>query len=63
MHEIGMNLAYNIDIEIGMNLLDCIIVDEDREKAKINYDRALDGESHSAVDKYGENEPYYFETL
>ncbi|NOU17533.1 MAG: PAS domain S-box protein [Bacteroidales bacterium] len=43
-HASMMKLIYNIDIKIGQNMLDYMMVAEDREKAKQNLDRALNGE-------------------
>ena len=43
------------EIEIGMNMLEAIGYDEDRKKAKENFDRALNGESFAIVEEYGDN--------
>jgi len=61
-HKNVMALAYGVDVEIGMNLLDCITNEDDRKKSKINYDRALDGENHITIEEYGDFERYYYET-
>lgn len=53
-HADTMKLFYDKDVQIGMNILDCITVGEDRKAARANYDRALQGESHSNVRVYGE---------
>jgi hypothetical protein len=45
-----------------MNLLDCINNEDDRLKAKTNYDRAFNGESHTTIEEYGELNRYYYET-
>ena len=58
-----MTHAYRKHVKIGMNLLDCITDKNDREKSKVNFDRALSGESHSTIEKYGEIERNYYETL
>ncbi len=61
-HKQVMKAAYNQNINIGMNLLDCITNEEDRKKSKINYDKALNGKSHMTVEEYGDLERYYYET-
>ena len=43
-----MVYAYEKHVTIGMNLLDCMSDEEDRKKAKVNFDRALSGGFHSA---------------
>jgi PAS domain S-box-containing protein len=43
-HAALMKAIYGFDIEVGHSLLDYMTVKEDREKAKINIDRALAGE-------------------
>lgn len=59
-HADVMKYAYDKEIKIGMNILECISNQEDRVKAKQNYDRALKGESHSNIRVYGvENKAYY----
>ncbi len=62
-HKDIMVSAYDKRVKPGMNMLDCMTNAEDREKAKINFDRALIGESHSTIQEYGEKERYFFETL
>lgn len=42
-------------IKKGMNMLEVIGYDEDRQKAKENFDRALNGESFTIVEEYGDN--------
>jgi PAS domain S-box-containing protein len=59
----SMKKSYNTDIAEGMNILDCITVDDDRKVAKNNYDRALRGESHTNVRMYGEGNPAYYESF
>ncbi len=43
-HAAVMKNIYNSEIAIGMNILDCMNVEEDRVQAKQNIDRALKGE-------------------
>jgi PAS domain S-box-containing protein len=57
-----MKFAYNTDIELGMNILDCISSEDDRQTAKQNYDRALMGESHFNVRIYGDLNLAYYES-
>lgn len=58
-----MKTFYGADIDKGVNLLDSISIEEDYKKAKLNYDRALLGESFIIVEKYGEGDVVgYFES-
>jgi|GEM_PF-1053627 len=43
-HATVMKAIYGVELEIGHNLLDYMTVEEDRQKAKRNLDRALAGE-------------------
>ena len=61
-HKNVMLNAYGKDIKIGMNILDYINNEDDRIKAKTNYDRALNGESHNTIEEYGEHTRYFYET-
>lgn len=54
--------AYGIHVAVGMSMLDSILSDEERRKAKASCDRALAGESHVSIDLYGTLTPEYFET-
>ena len=62
-HYDSMKLVYNSDIKVGMNILECITSNEDRKAAKENYDRALNGESHSNIRQYGDFEHIYYESF
>ena len=62
VHKEVMLSAYKKDVKIGMNILDCISDEDDRAKAKINFDRALAGENHVTIQEYGELERAYYET-
>lgn len=57
-----MKRAYNKDIQIGMNILDCITSDHDKKSFKANYDRALKGESFSDVRIMGDIEIAWYES-
>ena len=62
-HSDIMKSAYNKDIKLGMNILECITSDEDRKADIENYDRALNGESHSIIRMYGDIEHAYYESF
>lgn len=62
-HSDGMKQSYNTDVKVGMNLLDCISSIEDRKVAKENYDRALNGESHTNIRIYGVGEKATYESF
>lgn len=56
MHKEIVSYIWGKEIEKGANMLDVISNDEDRRKAKENFDRALNGESFTLVEEYGGNE-------
>jgi signal transduction histidine kinase len=58
-----MKHAYGKDIKMGMNILECISSENDREVSKENYDRALLGESHSNIRIYGDKNKAYYESF
>ena len=62
-HALDMKAAYNIDVKLGMNIFDCISSDKDRIAVKENYARALAGESHSNIRKYGDFHVAYYESF
>ncbi|MDB4334826.1 PAS domain-containing sensor histidine kinase [bacterium] len=62
-HKSSMKTVYGIDIQLGMNILDCITIDEDRQKAKNNYKLAISGTSHSIIEEYGGEPPYFYESF
>jgi PAS domain S-box-containing protein len=53
-HSQTMKNIWGVDIEIGGNMLNYISIPEDREKAKINFDRAISGENFIELEEYGE---------
>lgn len=61
-HFDGIKYAYDKEIRIGMNILDCIS-DDDRIVTKENFDRALKGESHTNVRMYGEVNYAFYESF
>jgi PAS domain S-box-containing protein len=62
-HWDAMKVGYNKDVKSGMNILDCITSESDRVTAKENYDRALNGESFSTEQVFGDVNPLYFENF
>lgn len=61
-HKNIMKKAYGIDINIGMNLLQCITNEDDIAKARINYGKAFSGSRHITVEEYGKLNREYYET-
>ena len=57
-----MKNIHNVDIKIGMNLLDCISNKKYRKKVKANFDRALSGKTHTVNENYEDTELKYYET-
>ncbi len=53
-HSQTMKNIWGVDIEIGKSMLDYISYPDDREKAKISFDRALSGENFIELEDYGE---------
>ena len=51
-----MKRIWDVEIAVGQCILDYIKNDYDRTKAKINFDRALAGESFITEEEYGDNE-------
>ena len=62
-HSDTMKLAYNADVKVGMNILDSISSSEDRLMAKVNFDRALRGETHSNIRVFGDFEKAHYESF
>ena len=62
-HKNTMKTIWGVDIEIGMNMLNAITDPLDREKAKKNFERVLDGEQMLLVEEYGDPQKYrtYYE--
>src|SRR5262245_16139878 len=53
-HRRTMKQIWQADIEVGRSMFDFIGRDDDRKKAKRNFDRALAGEHFTIVEEYGE---------
>ena len=49
-----MKAIWGVDIELGKSMLEYILSDEDRNKARENFDRALEGEDFSIIEAYGD---------
>ncbi|UII32646.1 ATP-binding protein [Fulvivirga ulvae] len=54
--------AYGTTVRRGESMLDSITVEEDKEKARKSCEIAMNGDSLTVVDTYGELERNYFET-
>ncbi len=50
-HASVMKTVHNVDISVGMNMLEELKHPDTYEKAKLSYDRALNGESFSEIQK------------
>jgi two-component system, cell cycle sensor histidine kinase and response regulator CckA len=55
-HSDSMVATYNSHPEIGDCIFDHMNIQEDIDKAKTHYARALSGENHNAIEEYGEGE-------
>ena len=56
-HEGVMQAIWGANIRLGMNMLEDVIKSPaDRLKARVNFDRALDGEAFTVVEAYGDVE-------
>jgi PAS domain S-box-containing protein len=53
-HKATIKNIWGVEIQLGMNLLEIISNPEDRNKAKINFDRALNGEYLVITEEYGD---------
>ncbi len=53
-HARTMKRIWGVDIEVGAPMLALIGRDDDREKARANFDRALAGESFTLREEYGD---------
>lgn len=57
-HRETMKKIWGVDIHLGLNMLEIITLPQDRAKAKQNFDRALQGESFSLIEEYGDDNLY-----
>ncbi len=62
-HLDAMKFAYNKDVKVGMNILECITKDDDRKLLKDNFDHALNGGSHSLIQTFGETNIAFYEVF
>jgi diguanylate cyclase (GGDEF)-like protein/PAS domain S-box-containing protein len=63
VHKDMMLNVYGKEVEIGMNILDCIAVEIDRINSRISYERAFNGDSLSTIQEYGDKKRSCFETF
>jgi hypothetical protein len=49
-----MDRIWGVRIGVGLNMLELIGRDDDRAKARINFNRALAGESFTLIEEYGD---------
>jgi PAS domain S-box-containing protein len=54
-HKETIKKIWGTDISLGLNMLDIISYPEDREKAKSNFDKALNGQSLEISEEYGDS--------
>lgn len=62
-HRNVMRFAYGAEIDLGMNMLECMSNLDDRRVAKENCDRALGGESHTNIRMFGDIALAYYESF
>jgi len=58
-HRAEMKMVWKVNIEIGMNLLECMSIPELKKLAKQSMDRALSGESFSEIQHQPGPDIYY----
>ena len=49
-----MKQIWGVEIQIGMNMLDAIKSEQDRVKAKDNFDKVFKGEHLTLVERFGD---------
>ncbi|NOU47507.1 MAG: PAS domain S-box protein [Bacteroidales bacterium] len=59
MHQKEMKKVWNVEIEVGMNLLECMNIPLLKEQAKHSMDRVLKGENFIEVKHQPEQDVYY----
>ncbi|HAM63760.1 MAG TPA: hypothetical protein DCP62_09010 [Erysipelotrichaceae bacterium] len=62
-HKAVMKATYGVDVETGMNIIDAISSDIDKEKSKENYGKAMSGISHSTIQEYGDQDIRVYESF
>ena len=63
VHKAEMLNSYGREIEVGMNIIDCITNELDIQNFRINYERAFKGESHSTIQEFGDKKRNFYETF
>jgi PAS domain S-box-containing protein len=58
-----MKQIYGKEVKAGMNMLDCITVEIDKKYTRKNFELALDGQSHSSVQEFGDKKRNSYETF
>jgi len=53
-HARTMQQIWGVRIGVGLNMLELIGREDDRAKARVNFDRALAGESFTLIEEYGD---------
>ena len=53
-HQETMKAIWGREISVGMSMLDIVGKDEDRQKARVNFDQALAGRSFTVTEEYGD---------
>jgi len=53
-HQETMRAIWGKEISVGMSMLDIVGKDEDRQKARANFDKALAGRSFTVTEEYGD---------
>ena len=54
-HRVTMEQIWGVKIEVGISMLSYITYPADREKARMNFNRALAGEEFTLVEEYGDS--------
>ncbi|WP_340818387.1 LytS/YhcK type 5TM receptor domain-containing protein [Methanolobus sp. WCC4] len=64
-HQMTMENIWGASIEVGFSILSYIKDPSDREKAKMNFDRALTGEAFTIIEEYGNSllERHWYENV
>lgn len=57
-HKETMRKIWGVDIGTGMNMIDIISNADDKQKAKLNFDRAMNGEYFVLTEEYGDKHLY-----
>jgi signal transduction histidine kinase/CheY-like chemotaxis protein len=55
-HARTMKQIWGVQVRVGLDMLELIGRDDDRAKARVNFDRALAGESFTLIEEYGDTQ-------